>query len=102
MWSGNARGASRTTKDSSVSRKTERRVRGRSACAAASSSVVRPVFDQLENRRMLTIIQPAGQNYLGFEAEHAEAVITDLDADSQTWQRTNTSLAGINTVPSGS
>src|SRR5689334_17392850 len=35
--------------------------------------------EPLENRIMLTIVQPAGQNYLAFEAEDPQATIVDLD-----------------------
>ncbi|HZN69512.1 MAG TPA: PA14 domain-containing protein [Tepidisphaeraceae bacterium] len=41
-------------------------------------------WEPLENRRLLTIVQPAGQDFLAFEAEHPEAVIT-AGSNSSNW-----------------
>ncbi|HZN63681.1 MAG TPA: PA14 domain-containing protein, partial [Tepidisphaeraceae bacterium] len=59
-------------------------------------------LEQLESRRLLAIVQPAGQDYVAFEAEHPEAVITDLDGDGFTWGRiSGVNANGLTTAPSG-
>jgi hypothetical protein len=57
-------------------------------------------LERLEDRRMLALVQPAGQDYLMFEAEDPQGVISDVDADGFTWERI-ISAVGTSTVPSG-
>ena len=97
MRSGNARGTSRTKNP--VSRKGSRDVRSRSACAAASSSVVRPIFDQLESRMMLTIVQGVGADYVAWEAEEPNAIIRDTDNDGRNWRRVGTNITNYTISP---
>src|SRR5687767_6720183 len=88
------------------SRESVRRVR-RGAVRRACESAAPPIgpesrWEALEHRRLLTIVQPVGQTYLSFEAEHPEAVFTDLDADGYQWAvATGSQVLGNTTLPSG-
>ena len=76
-----------------------RRDRLSAACAGALRA---GPLEHLESRTMLTIVQPAAQDFLAFEAEHAEAVFTDPDANGFQWQVVGGSAAqGASTLPSG-
>src|SRR4051812_42571898 len=70
----------------------------------AAAGAVPPVqpFEALESRMMLTIVQPAGQTYLAFEAEDPQATFTDLDSDGFQWTVVSGGATqGTNTIPSG-
>jgi len=59
-------------------------------------------LESLESRLLFAIVQPAGQDYLLFEAEDPQATITDLDGDGITWKRVNgSSVNAATSAPVG-
>src|SRR5687768_15777449 len=73
-----------------------RRARRKRSPAAAYRTAV----EGLESRTLMTIVQPAGQDFLAFEAEHPERVVT-LGVNESTWNLRTGSAVGNNTVPTG-
>src|SRR5437867_4169994 len=72
------------------------------ACRDVGPGFLARGMEQLESRVLMTIVQPAGQTYLAFEAEDPQATITDLDGDGITWQRIGGQMAlADTTAPSG-
>ena len=68
---------------------------------ARAAAAVQP-FEALESRTLLTIVQPAAQDYLAFEAEDPQATFTDLDGDGFQWSViSGAATVGTNTLPSG-
>src|SRR5438034_6870 len=63
------------------------------ACRDVGPGFLARGMEQLESRVLMTIVQPAGQTYLAFEAEDPQATITDLDGDGITWQRIGGQMA---------
>ena len=90
----------RTSRQSSNPQKSKKNAALRQAALTACPT---SGFEPLERRQLMTLVQPAGQDYLAFEAEDPQATFTDLgDADTVTWERISGAAAyGTLSAPIG-